>query len=100
MPAFFKNDGFQFAVENALGEGYHRATDVGEVLATISRIPNGDVAARVREWSATGDRLAGVAGAAEATGTFPEVSRSRSWNEVESGDVRVCSSTARRGGTR
>jgi hypothetical protein len=75
MTAFFKNDSFQFAVENALGEGYHQATDVGEVLATISRIPNGDAAAWVREWSATCDRLAGLAGAAEATGTFPEVSR-------------------------
>jgi hypothetical protein len=67
MTAFFKNDSFQFAVENALGESYHQATDVGEVLATISRIPNGDAAAWVREWSATGDRLAGLAGEAEAT---------------------------------
>ncbi len=34
MHAFFNNDSFQFAVENALGETYHRASDVGEVLAT------------------------------------------------------------------
>jgi hypothetical protein len=67
MTAFFKNDSFQFAVENALGEGYHRATDVGEVLATISRIPNGDAAASVREWSAAGDRLPGLAGAVGPT---------------------------------
>ena len=67
MTAFFKNDSFQFAVENALGEGYHRGTDVGEVLATISRIPNGDAAASVREWSAAGDRLPGLAGAVGPT---------------------------------
>ena len=29
MTAFFKNDSFPFAVENALGEGYHQTTDTG-----------------------------------------------------------------------
>jgi hypothetical protein len=36
MNAFFKNNGFQFAVENALSDAYYRASDVGEVLATIA----------------------------------------------------------------
>jgi hypothetical protein len=68
MTSFFKNDSFQFAVENALGETYSQASDVGEVLATIGRIPNGDAKRWVSEWSATADRLAGLAGEAESTG--------------------------------
>ncbi|GAA1847939.1 alpha/beta fold hydrolase [Pseudonocardia ailaonensis] len=68
MTAFFKNDSFRFAVEIALGETYHQATDAGEILSTIARIPNGDTTAWVREWSATADRLAHLAGEAEATG--------------------------------
>ncbi|MFC5064855.1 alpha/beta hydrolase family protein [Actinomycetospora atypica] len=68
MHPFFKDDGFQFAVEGALGDAYHRASDVGEVLATIARIPNGDARAWVSEWSATGDRLAALAREAEDGG--------------------------------
>ena len=68
MNAFFKDSAFQFATENALGEAYHQATDVGEVLATIARVPNGDGKAWVTAWSAAGDRLAGLAREAESTG--------------------------------
>ena len=67
MNAFFKNNEYQFAVENALGEAYYRASDVGEVLATIAHIPNGDARAWVSAWSATADRVAGLAHAAEST---------------------------------
>lgn len=66
--AFYKNDGFQFAVENALGNAYHRASDVGEVLATVAHVPNGDGKAWVEQWSATAERLATLAREAESAG--------------------------------
>jgi hypothetical protein len=63
MHPFFKDDDFQFATENVLGGVFHRAADVGEVLATIDHIPNGKAAAWVEQWTATADRLAGQADA-------------------------------------
>ncbi|GAA4735017.1 alpha/beta fold hydrolase [Modestobacter marinus] len=68
MHAFFTDDDFQFAVENVLGSTWSRAADVGEVLATVDRIPNRDARAWVEQWSATAERVAGEARAAEAAG--------------------------------
>ena len=68
--AFFKDADLQFAVENVLGATYHRAADVGEVLSTVDRIPNGRPEAWVREWAATADRLAGQARTAEDAGSL------------------------------
>ncbi len=68
MNAFFKDSAMQFATENALGEAYYQATDVGEVLATIAGVPNGDAKAWVTAWSATAGRLAGLAREAESSG--------------------------------
>lgn len=68
MNAFFNDSAVQFATENALGGSYYQATDVGEVLAAIARIPNGDAKAWVTAWSATADRLAGLTREAEAAG--------------------------------
>lgn len=68
MNAFFKDSAMQFATENALGEAYYQATDVGEVLATIAGVPNGDAKAWVTAWSATASRLAGLAREAESSG--------------------------------
>jgi dienelactone hydrolase len=50
-----------FAVLLSLGFAYANITDVGETLATIERIPDGDRGAWVREWTTTADRLAGLA---------------------------------------
>src|SRR4051794_41499208 len=71
MHPFFKDDDFQFATENVLGGVFHRAADVGEVLATIDNIPNGKAAAWVEQWSATADRLAGQAAADAGAGRLP-----------------------------
>ncbi|MEU7816157.1 prolyl oligopeptidase family serine peptidase [Pseudonocardia sp. NPDC049154] len=68
MHAFYKDADFQFAVENLLGDAFHRATDVGEVLATVDRIPNGDAAAWVAQWTATADRVVEQARSAEDAG--------------------------------
>jgi hypothetical protein len=65
---FFKDDDFQFGLEIALGATYRQAADVGEALATASRIKDGDADAWVREWVATAQRLAGAAREAEDAG--------------------------------
>jgi hypothetical protein len=41
MRPFFKDDSFNFQTEVTLGATYHQAADVGEVLATVERIRNG-----------------------------------------------------------
>lgn len=61
MRPFFKDESFNFQTEIALGAAYHRAADVGEVLATVERVRNGRPQSWVDEWSATADRLAAEA---------------------------------------
>ena len=58
MRPFFKDESFNFQTEVTLGATYHQAADVGEVLATVERIRNGQAQSWVDEWSATADRLA------------------------------------------
>jgi hypothetical protein len=63
----FKNDDFQFGFEIVLGAAYRGAADVGEVLATASRIHDGDADAWLDEWSATaGDAWADARAAHDA----------------------------------
>jgi prolyl oligopeptidase family protein len=66
--AFTKDPDVQFAIENVLGGTYARAADVGEVLSTVDRVPRGDARAWVAQWTATAERLAGLAREAEAGG--------------------------------
>jgi dienelactone hydrolase len=54
---FYEDEGMNFAVLIGLGFAYANIADVGETLATIERIPEGDGEAWVREWTATADRL-------------------------------------------
>ncbi|NEM05645.1 prolyl oligopeptidase family serine peptidase [Geodermatophilus normandii] len=68
MHAFLKDPDLQFAVEGVLGATWSHAADVGEVLTTVDRIPNGDRRAWVQQWSATAERLAAQARAAEDGG--------------------------------
>jgi hypothetical protein len=65
---FFKDEQFDFETRIALGSATYRAAEVGEVLATISRIEDGDSEAWFREWTATGRRLAEAAGASATAG--------------------------------
>jgi len=48
--ARFARDDFRLATEQALGAAYRGASDLGEVLATVARIPDGDADAWLREW--------------------------------------------------
>ncbi len=75
MRPFFKNEGFNFQTEVALGAAYHRAADIGEVLSTVERIRNGHAQSWVDEWTATADRLAAEATANAAAGRL----RSAAW---------------------
>ena len=68
MRPFFKDETFNFQTEVTLGATYHQAADVGEVLATVERIRNGQAQSWVDEWSATADRLAGEATASAEAG--------------------------------
>ena len=58
MQRFYDDEGMNFAVLISLGFAYANITDVGETLATIERIPEGDSEAWVKEWTATAHRLA------------------------------------------
>jgi hypothetical protein len=51
--ASFQDDDFQSGLEMALGASYRQAADVGEVLATASRIKDGDADSWLPEWTVT-----------------------------------------------
>lgn len=57
MHRFYDDDGMNFAVLSSLGFAYSNITDVGETLATIERIPDGDIEAWVTEWTRTAERI-------------------------------------------
>ncbi|MGO9886215.1 MAG: alpha/beta hydrolase family protein [Solirubrobacteraceae bacterium] len=48
----FQDDEFQFALERALGASYHKAADMGEVLAVAGRVVDGDADSWLGEWTA------------------------------------------------
>ena len=50
---WFADDDFQYGLDLALGSVYRQAADVGEVLRTAERIPDGDADRWVDEWAAT-----------------------------------------------
>ena len=68
MTAHFKDQDFQFGLEVALGCTYRQAADVGEVLATASRITDGDADSWVQEWTATAGASWTAGCLAQATG--------------------------------
>jgi hypothetical protein len=74
---FFKNDDFEFMTELALGATYHRGADIGECLATIARIEDGDAESWFVEWRATAERIATIAADCEAAGH--RVSARQAW---------------------
>ena len=68
MQRFYDDDGMNFAVLISLGFAYSNITDVGETLATIERIPEGDGEAWITEWTLTANRLAALAEESLAAG--------------------------------
>lgn len=61
---FYDDEGMNFAVLLSLGSAYANLADVGETLATVERVPDGDREAWITEWSAVAERLASEAGEA------------------------------------
>jgi Esterase FrsA-like len=61
MQRFYDDEGMNFAVLLSLGFAYSNLADVGETLATIEHIPEGDGEAWITQWSALADRLASEA---------------------------------------
>ena len=64
----FTDDDFQFGLETVLGGAYRQASDVGEVLATAERIPDGDADAWISEWTGTADGAWGAGETARHAG--------------------------------
>lgn len=58
---FFEDEGFDFLALITLGGAPYRLSEVGEVLATIDRITDGDADSWFDEWMATAQRVRGIA---------------------------------------
>ncbi|HEY5261041.1 MAG TPA: hypothetical protein VIJ33_02930, partial [Solirubrobacteraceae bacterium] len=64
----FTDEDFQFGLETVLGGAYRQASDVGEVLATAERIPDGDAEMWIGEWTATAEGAWGAGETARHAG--------------------------------
>jgi dienelactone hydrolase len=65
---FFRDDGFNFAIQNMLGAVRAGCGDAGEILAAVSAITDADATTWVTAWQALGDRVAQIADDALAAG--------------------------------
>lgn len=65
IPAFFQDAGLNTLTRTMLGRSSTGTAEVGEVLATVARIPDGDRAAWVAEWESTAGRVAAIAAECE-----------------------------------
>jgi hypothetical protein len=64
----FKHDDFEFSTQIVLGPAYYRAADVGEVLATIDSIKDGDYGSWCEQWRATAERVEAIGKEAAESG--------------------------------
>jgi len=67
-PFFPDNEEYWFEVQRAIGASSYGASDFGEVMATVNRIPSGDDEAWYTEWNATAERVFTEAEAQRAAG--------------------------------
>lgn len=58
---FYEDEGMNFAVLLSLGAAYANLADVGETLAVVERVPDGDSEAWIAEWSTLAGNLAAQA---------------------------------------
>jgi dienelactone hydrolase len=68
MKLVFADDTFSFELLRTIGHAPYGAADIGECLATASRIDDGDVDSWHREWLRTADRACGGADTSAAGG--------------------------------
>ncbi|MBS1677368.1 MAG: prolyl oligopeptidase family serine peptidase [Actinobacteria bacterium] len=65
---FFKNEDFEFSTEILLGSAAYGGSEVGDVLATVAAVKDGDFESWCEAWTATAERVEGEAAAAAAAG--------------------------------
>jgi pimeloyl-ACP methyl ester carboxylesterase len=68
FPFFPDNEEYWFEVQRAIGASSYGASDFGEVMATVNRIPSGGDEAWYAEWNATAERVFAEAQAQHAAG--------------------------------
>jgi hypothetical protein len=74
---FSGDDDHDFEIRTVLGHAYSGAADVGEVLAAVSAVRDRDPGSWFAAWDGLGDRVAGLAEAAAATGQ--DLSAASAW---------------------
>ena len=67
-PFFPDNEEYWFEVQRAFGAASYGASELGEVMSTVQRIPSGDDEAWYTEWNATAERVFAEAEAQRAAG--------------------------------
>jgi hypothetical protein len=65
---YFAEASFEFETRALLGNVHYGGGDVGEVMAAVGAIEDGDHQSWVAEWTALGERIEGIADAARAGG--------------------------------
>jgi hypothetical protein len=65
---FFTDAGFEFETRNILGNVHYGCGDVGEVLATVAAITDGDDSSWVTQWQALARRVEAIAADAQTRG--------------------------------
>jgi hypothetical protein len=72
---FFSDNDFDFATRCVIGFAAHGVLDIGQVFATIARVPDGDADSWYTAWSATADKLRTRATANLAAGNVETAGR-------------------------
>ena len=65
---FFTDQAFEFETRNILGQVHYGCGDVGEVLATVAAITDGDDSSWVTHWQELARRIEAIAATAQAGG--------------------------------
>lgn len=65
---FFKHQGMDYGTLIVLGGCRYGAADPGEVISTVSRVADGDFEGWFRQWTATAERVLGIAEGCAAAG--------------------------------
>lgn len=68
MEFLFHDESFRFEALRALSYAAYAGADIGEVISTASRIPDGDEAAWYTQWRALAERVEGAAAVSAAAG--------------------------------
>lgn len=68
MKFLFDDDSFSYEALRAAGFASYAGADLGEVISTANRIPEGDEAAWEREWEATARRVHAIATSSASAG--------------------------------